>query len=441
MTTVVSRETTTATTAATSDQHAHSLGPAAAKNQAQGQQPTAAAKQACIEGHLLAAEFAAAYQLIEVLGHGGFGVTYRALCNATGEAVAVKFIAKNKVAQWIQDPELGSVPLEVHIVKNMHEKHIIGYRDVFADDVFVYLVMELFGVAWSDLPTVSATQRTKSSCAPTSPAPPPPLAPLPSPDQLPAEAGGADSGLGASLSQQSVKSPPYEASAMQTWPPGSPGRAIAAAAASAVPPSTLMNVATRVPCLARRQSMDLFECLSLQTAFPEKLARRVFSQVVGAVTALLDQGILHRDIKDENVLCDSDYQVRLIDFGSAAVLPKDGSLFDTFAGTMEYCPPEILQGQKYRGPEQEVWSLGTLLYLMVFGEPPFSNPTAAVWGRLWLPPRSMRRRGCCQTVQLPPATFGYGCHITRLLSGMLAKDPRCRLTLEQVRTHPWMVAQ
>ena len=50
---------------------------------------------------------------------------------------------------------------------------------------------------------------------------------------------------------------------------------------------------------------------------------------------------------------------------------NDRDLFTTFYGTLEYCAPEVLIGEKYAGPELEMWSLGVLLYVLLFGEHPF----------------------------------------------------------------------
>lgn len=120
-------------------------------------------------------------------------------------------------------------------------------------------------------------------------------------------------------------------------------------------------------------------------------------------------------------MLDNFYNVKLVDFGSSAFMPKYGQLFDTFAGTIQYCPPEILQGEKYSGPEQEVWSLGILLFTMLFAEPPFTDPTQIVHAKVNVP------RGCeCSKQAL------------HLLLGLLHKRPSERMTISQILQHPWL---
>lgn len=67
---------------------------------------------------------------------------------------------------------------------------------------------------------------------------------------------------------------------------------------------------------------------------------------MSAVEYLRSKGIIHRDIKDENIVIAEDFTIKLIDFGSAAYLER-GKLFYTFCGTIEYCAPEVLMGNPY----------------------------------------------------------------------------------------------
>ncbi|KAI9319609.1 hypothetical protein BX666DRAFT_1914391 [Dichotomocladium elegans] len=115
--------------------------------------------------------------------------------------------------------------------------------------------------------------------------------------------------------------------------------------------------------------MDLFDYIELKNGMDDDEIRGIFKQIALGVQHLHNHKIVHRDIKDENVVLDQNGGVRLIDFGSAAYLK--GRRFDTFVGTLDYAAPEILAGQTYEGPPQDIWALGILLYTLVYRENPF----------------------------------------------------------------------
>ncbi|XP_076198009.1 PAS domain-containing serine/threonine-protein kinase isoform X2 [Aptenodytes patagonicus] len=90
--------------------------------------------------------------------------------------------------------------------------------------------------------------------------------------------------------------------------------------------------------------LDLFTFIDNQPNLDEPLASYIFRQLVSAVGYLHCRNILHRDIKDENIVIAEDFAIKLVDFGSAAYL-EPGKLFYTFCGTIEYCSPEVLSGK------------------------------------------------------------------------------------------------
>ncbi|XP_048861051.1 PAS domain-containing serine/threonine-protein kinase isoform X2 [Brienomyrus brachyistius] len=166
------------------------------------------------------------------------------------------------------------------------------------------------------------------------------------------------------------------------------------------------------------EGLDLFEFIERQPHLDEPLASYIFRQLVAAVSYLRDRNILHRDIKDENIIIDTCFHIRLIDFGSATFL-QPGKLFHVFCGTLEYCSPEVLLGNPYEGPELEMWSLGVLLYTLLFGENPFCEVEEALKAQL-----------------CPP--FSISEELYLLLSGLLDPDPVERTTLQELLLVPWL---
>ncbi|KAJ8495868.1 hypothetical protein ONZ51_g1467 [Trametes cubensis] len=124
---------------------------------------------------------------------------------------------------------------------------------------------------------------------------------------------------------------------------------------------------------------DLFDLVeSYPHGLPPDLIRTYLGQIADAVAFLHSKGIVHRDIKDENVVLGPNGKCVLIDFGSSGLVKKGG--WDTFSGTLDYAGPEILRGERYFGKEQDVWAFGVVAYVMLVGECPFTTAAEAQEG-------------------------------------------------------------
>ncbi|UZJ56186.1 hypothetical protein CBS101457_005506 [Exobasidium rhododendri] len=134
-----------------------------------------------------------------------------------------------------------------------------------------------------------------------------------------------------------------------------------------------------MPCFG--QGQDLFDHVESQPHGLSSLqVRCIFGQIADGLRFLHQNNIVHRDVKDENVILDGKGHVQIIDFGSAAHVNKNGRLFDTFSGTLDYAAAEILKGEKYGGKEQDVWALGVVGYVLLCGDCPFWNGEEAIQG-------------------------------------------------------------
>ncbi|XP_064495680.1 serine/threonine-protein kinase pim-1-like [Pseudopipra pipra] len=165
-------------------------------------------------------------------------------------------------------------------------------------------------------------------------------------------------------------------------------------------------------------SQDLSRLLRAWGFLPEEMAWGLFRQVLQAVRHCTSCGVLHRDIKPQNILLHlATGEAKLLDFGCGTFL-KD-TVYTQFAGTLSYSPPEWIYLKRYHGEEATIWSLGILLYQMVCGKHPFRKGPNTIWD------------------QLPfPARVSPGCQ--HLIRWCLSIRPSDRPALEDLLCHPWV---
>ncbi|MFE9772488.1 protein kinase [Streptomyces sp. NPDC005931] len=168
------------------------------------------------------------------------------------------------------------------------------------------------------------------------------------------------------------------------------------------------------------QGRSLGGVLQEEGTLSAREAARVGLEVLGALEAAHAAGILHRDVKPDNVLLGRYDRVVLTDFGIAQI-EGETNLTDTggFVGSPEYIAPERVLGQR-PGPASDLWSLGVVLYAATEGVSPFrrSNTPATLQSVLNATPA-------------PPASAQGP--LAEAINGLLQKDPARRPNAAQVR--------
>ncbi len=113
--------------------------------------------------------------------------------------------------------------------------------------------------------------------------------------------------------------------------------------------------------------------------FRLELALDIFQQVLAAVQAAHESGVVHRDLKPQNILISTQGKVKVLDFGVAKLLDESPELTaDGYTvGTPKYMPPEQLRGDAVDA-RADIYSLGVLLYELLNGEPPFTGTVSSI---------------------------------------------------------------
>ncbi|KAJ3451287.1 protein kinase [Anaeramoeba flamelloides] len=169
---------------------------------------------------------------------------------------------------------------------------------------------------------------------------------------------------------------------------------------------------------------ELFDYLVQNKKLKETVARKYFGQLLEGIEYCHNYNIVHRDLKLENLLLDSDLNLKIIDFGFSNFEKKD-ELLKTFCGSPSYSAPEILNRQQYSGFKIDIWSMGVILYILLVGKHPFvENNTKIMFEKIKI-----------GKYNLPNFLSEEA---KDLLKKMLCVNPEERISISEITKHKWV---
>ena len=181
---------------------------------------------------------------------------------------------------------------------------------------------------------------------------------------------------------------------------------------------------------------ELFDLVALTGQFSERICKYYFLQIINALEYMHSKGIYHRDIKPENILLDDEFNLKIADFGFATTK----SFCKDRAGTEGYMSPELLDNEKYSSPVADIFAFANVLFIMYARRPAFQRANiddklykCIALNRLdkfW----KEHSHFCDENGQ----TISFSSEFMSLISSMLQFDPVTRLTLPEIKAHPWL---
>ncbi|KAL4497270.1 hypothetical protein ABPG72_011205 [Tetrahymena utriculariae] len=178
------------------------------------------------------------------------------------------------------------------------------------------------------------------------------------------------------------------------------------------------------------KGQDLMKMMKERNGQPytENQVRYMLTQIISGLTYIHGNMVLHRDIKLDNILVDSQLNLKIIDFGISRIIQKDQKMMEQ-CGTPAFLAPEIIANKGYEGFGSDLWSLGVLIYILLFGKVPFKGNNLTELHRNILngvlPLDEMRETNVSQEAQ-------------DLLQKILKLKVKERINLEGIISSPWM---
>jgi len=168
---------------------------------------------------------------------------------------------------------------------------------------------------------------------------------------------------------------------------------------------------------------NLLNAINKMNKIPENLAKIIFKQLIKTLQYIHSNGIVHRDIKPDNILLDLDNTIKICDFGVSKII-SEGQLIRDSCGTPAFVAPEILLDYPYDPFPTDIWSSGVVLYAMTTGFFPF---------------RGVNETQLHENILtgIFPKPKDISNELSDLLSKILNVNPKKRISLKNILLHPW----
>lgn len=170
---------------------------------------------------------------------------------------------------------------------------------------------------------------------------------------------------------------------------------------------------------------DLLNYVRRRRRLKEDVAKCLFKQIIESLAYCHSKNIVHRDIKLDNILLDSNGRVKICDFGVGKIVKKGEKMVEQ-CGTPAYIAPEILKDEGYYGFAVDIWSAGVALYAMLYGTVPFKANNMSELQKIIMKAKYTLKED-------------ISIESRELLKGLLEKDPAKRLTIGAILNHPWLI--
>jgi len=174
---------------------------------------------------------------------------------------------------------------------------------------------------------------------------------------------------------------------------------------------------------------DLYMLLKSQKKgrLTELQTKPLFFQILRGLDYIHTQGILHRDIKLDNILLDQGLNLKICDFGiSRTIIPAHRMTEQS--GTPAFMAPEIISGGGYEGFGSDIWSLGVVLYCLLTGTLPFRGNSGAELNQ------NIMKGVFNKEIKISEEAL-------QLLERLLEVRPEKRITLKEIWGHPWVAGE